>query len=126
MPMRHSEVKKDEENTQYLYEWRLNGKWNRLGGTVANNLPAILPGSPEEFIFEHYWGYNMADKTSTFEYQVEHVRWNAGQVMDPIFDADIEKMYGKQFEPFLRVQPYSAFFAGGSEVVVRAARRIRQ
>jgi uncharacterized protein len=124
LPMRHPTAKLDEEHTRYLYEWKLDGHWSRLGGTVNNNLSAIKSGSPEEFIFEHYWGYNKANKTSTFEYQVEHIRWNAGQVTDPIFDADISKLYGKEFEPYLKRDPYSAFFADGSEVVVRMAGKI--
>ncbi|MEO6850128.1 MAG: DUF2071 domain-containing protein [Mucilaginibacter sp.] len=126
MPMRHSINELPDNHTEYLYEWKSNGKWNRLGGTANNTLPVIALGSPEEFIFEHYWGYNNAGKNSTFEYQVEHVRWNAGQVTSPIFDADISKLYGKAFEPYLSIQPYSAFFADGSEVIVRLAGKIRQ
>lgn len=125
LPMRHSIHAVDKDSTQYLYEWKLNGKWNRLGGTVNNALPAILPRSAEEFIFEHYWGYNIAGETSTFEYQVEHTRWNAGTVTDHIFDADISKLYGEEFVPYLTAEPYSAFFADGSEVIVRSAGRIR-
>lgn len=124
MPMRHSIIKMNEGKTQYLYEWKLNGRWNCLGGTISN-LSEIKTGSPEEFIFEHYWGYNKTSETTTNEYQVEHIRWNAAQVTNPIFDADIAKLYGKEFEPYLNVQPYSAFFADGSEVVVRAAGKIR-
>lgn len=123
MPMRHAVNKIDADKTQYLYEWKLNGRWNRLGGTIGK-LSKIPPGSPEEFIFEHYWGYNKTSATTTNEYQVEHIRWNAAQVTDPIFDAEIVKLYGKEFESYLTKQPYSAFFADGSEVVVRAATKI--
>jgi len=126
MPMRHSVNKLDNNLTKYLYEWKFDGRWsNRIGGTVANKLSPIVPGSPEEFIFEHYWGYNKASKKSTFEYQVEHISWNVGQVIDPIFEAEIGRLYGKKFEPYLSVKPYSAFFADGSEVIVRSAGRIR-
>jgi hypothetical protein len=48
-----------------------------------------------------------------------------GTASDPIFEADIVKLYGKEFEPYLSVQPYSAFFADGSQLVVRAVGRIR-
>lgn len=124
MPMRHSENKVSVDSTRYLYEWKLNGKWNRLGGTVNNNLTAMDSGSQQEFILEHYWGYNKAGNNLTIEYQVEHISWNAGLVTDTIFDADISKLYGKEFEPYLSVAPYSAFFADGSEIVVRAGRKI--
>lgn len=126
MPMRHSASKFEGNKTKYLYEWKFDGKWNnRIGGTVDNNLSPIVPGSQEEFIFEHYWGYNKASKKTTFEYQVEHISWNVGQVIDPIFEAEIGRLYGKKFESYLSVKPYSAFFADGSEIVVRSAGRIR-
>jgi hypothetical protein len=59
------------------------------------------------------------------EYQVEHISWNAGTVTDAVFDADIARLYGKEFEPFLNKQPYSAFFADGSDVIVRSGTKIR-
>lgn len=125
MPMRHHINKITEDRTQYLYEWKLNGRWNRLGGTVNNKLVPMNAGSQEEFILEHYWGYNRAGDKLTIEYQVEHISWNAGAVTDAIFDADISKLYGKAFEPYLSAQPYSAFFADGSDVIVRAGMKIR-
>ncbi|MBS1526068.1 MAG: DUF2071 domain-containing protein [Bacteroidetes bacterium] len=126
MPMRHSIDELERNRRRYLYEWRFDGRWDgKLGGIVSNNLSPIAPGSQEEFIFEHYWGYNKVNKRTTYEYQVEHIRWNAGQVIDPVFEADIEKLYGKKFEPFLTKKPYSAFFADGSEVMVRNKTKIR-
>jgi len=125
MPMRHRIHPVSEDSTQYLYEWKLNGRWNRLGGTVNNKLASIASGSQEEFILEHYWGYNKIGRELTIEYQVEHISWNAGMVTDTIFDADISKLYGKEFEPFLRSEPYSAFFADGSDIIVRGGLKIR-
>jgi uncharacterized protein YqjF (DUF2071 family) len=125
MPMRHSISQLAGDKAQYLYEWHSDGSWDgKLGGTVSNELSPIVPGSQEEFIFEHYWGYNKINKKKSFEYQVEHVRWNAGQVIDPIFEADVARLYRTKFVPFLREKPYSAFFADGSEVIVRAAGKI--
>src|SRR3954471_8620392 len=37
LPMRHS-VTAADRHTEYLYEWKLNGRWNKLGATVDNNL----------------------------------------------------------------------------------------
>jgi len=126
MPMRHSVKQLEGDSAQYLYEWHSDGSWDgKLGGTVSNKLSPIVPGSQEEFIFVHYWGYNKINKKKSFEYQVEHTRWNAGQVTDPIFEADIARLYGTKFEPFLKKKPYSAFFADGSDVVVKAAGKIR-
>ncbi len=127
MPMRHSIEQLDERRTNYLYEWKFDGRWaNRLAGTVdQNDLKPIVKGSQEEFILEHYWGYNKINKKSTWEYQVEHVTWNAANVIDPVFEAEIGRIYGKEFVPFLERKPYSAFFADGSEVAVREVTKLR-
>lgn len=120
MPMRHSITSIDAAHTYFLYEWRYKGRWNKLGGTVNNERRPIAPGSAEEFIFEHYWGYNKLTESKTIEYQVEHVSWQTGEVTDFIFESDIARLYGKEFEPWLTQKPQSMFFADGSDVVVRA------
>ncbi|CAN5184150.1 DUF2071 domain-containing protein [soil metagenome] len=124
LPMRHSEVLAEGDHTAYLYEWKLKGKWNKLGGTVSNARQPIKAGSAEEFIFEHYWGYNSLSATKTMEYQVEHVSWQTGKVKDVVFEADIAELYGEQFVPYLQCKPYSAFFADGSDIKVRMGEKI--
>ncbi len=118
MPMRHS-VTKTDGHTEFLYEWKFKGIWNKLGAIVANQLQEITSGSAEEFIFEHYWGYNKISENSTTEYQVEHVSWQIGKVKDYIFDADVAGLYGAAFKPYLEKEPVSAFFAVGSDIKVR-------
>lgn len=124
MPMRHSVITTADGRSEYLYEWKLNRKWNKLGATVSNTYVPIEAGSAEEFIFEHYWGYNVINATTTLEYAVEHVPWQIAPVSNPVFEADVATLYGKNFEPYLK-KPYSAFFAKGSEVVVRVAQKIK-
>lgn len=124
MPMRNSSAKMLDNETAYLYEWKLNNKWNQLGAVVADDPQEIKPGSAEEFIFEHYWGYNRLTAHKTVEYQVEHVSWKIKSVSKFIFKADVEKLYGKDFEPYLQKEPYSVFFAEGSEVAIRVAGKI--
>ncbi|RVT99935.1 DUF2071 domain-containing protein [Mucilaginibacter limnophilus] len=124
LPMRHAITKVDADYTNYLYEWKLDGKWNKLGATVNNNFVPIEAGSAEEFILEHYWGYNRLTDVNSMEYQVEHVPWRIAEVKDSIFEADIKNLYGDVFEPYLTVKPYSVFFAEGSEINVRAATRL--
>jgi hypothetical protein len=125
MPMRHS-ILPATDTTNYLYEWKSNGKWNKLGGDVSNTFAQITTGSPEEFIFEHYWGYNSWNETVTMEYQVEHISWEVAQVTKPVFEADITGLYGKEFVPHLGVKPYSAFFAKGSDIGVRMGAKLRK
>ncbi|MBE9584416.1 DUF2071 domain-containing protein [Mucilaginibacter sp. JRF] len=124
LPMRHAINKVDAQHTQYLYEWRLNGYWNKLGATVNNNFVPMTPGSAEEFILELYWGYNRRTDADSMEYQVEHVSWSTGEVTDFVFDVNIKELYGDAFVPYLTVKPYSVFFAEGSEINVRAAKRV--
>jgi uncharacterized protein len=124
LPMRHSAIPVEDGHTQFLYEWKLKGKWNRLGATVSDHFEDIKPGSPEAFIFEHYWGYNGLTATKTMEYQVEHVSWQVAKVRDYVFDADAAELYGEKFTPFLQKKPYSAFFANGSEIRVRIGEKI--
>jgi hypothetical protein len=127
LPMRHSWNQLDEQRAEYLYEWKFDGKWgNKIGGIVnRNDLKPILPGTHQEFILEHYWGFNKINKNTTWEYQVEHITWNAAIVSEPVFEADIIRLYGKAFVPFLTQKPYSAFFADGSDVIVRSVEKIR-
>lgn len=125
MPMKHAIVPKDDAHTGYLYQWKFDGKWNKLGATVENQSQPMLPGSAEEFIFEHYWGYNKLNDAATLEYAVEHVSWEVRKVRDFVFEADVAGLYGEQFVPFLNAQPVSAFFANGSAVAVRVAGRIK-
>lgn len=124
LPMRHSIVPAGDDYTYFDYEWKLKGRWNKLGASVSNIYTDIKPGSPEEFIFEHYWGYNRIHDTKTLEYAVEHVSWQVAAVKDPVFDGDIASLYGAEFDPYLKKEPQSAFFANGSDVAVRIAAKI--
>lgn len=124
LPMRHSAIPGADSHTEYKYEWKLNGKWNTLGATVSNQFADIEPDSAEEFIFEHYWGYNGLSRTETMEYQVEHIAWQVANVKDFVFEADVAALYGEAFVPYLQAKPYSAFFANGSEIGVRMGEKI--
>jgi uncharacterized protein YqjF (DUF2071 family) len=124
LPMRSSIIASADNHTQFLYEWKLNGRWNKLGATASNELIDIKPGSPEEFILEHYWGYNGLSATKTMEYQVEHISWQTGLVRDHVFDADITSLYGEAFKPYLEKEPVSAFYALGSDITVRMGEKI--
>ena len=124
LPMRHNFSRVDNEHSLFLYEWKLNGTWNKLGAIVSHRFEEIKPGSAEEFIFEHYWGYNSLGDGKTMEYEVEHAAWETAAVKHPVLEADIAGLYGDAFVPWLEAKPYSAFFAKGSGIKVRAGRRI--
>ncbi|MDP9079715.1 MAG: DUF2071 domain-containing protein [Bacteroidota bacterium] len=124
LPMRHSRIPVYKDHTEFSYEWKLKGRWNKLAATVSDQFEAIKPGSPEEFIFEHYWGYNKLTNFKTMQYQVEHISWQIAKVKEYVFDADVAKLYGEEFLPFLSKKPYSAFFANGSDISVRIGEKI--
>lgn len=124
LPMRSTITPVADNHTAFLYEWKLNGRWNKLGATAGNELLDIKPGSPQEFILEHYWGYNGLSSNKTMEYQVEHISWQTGLVRDYIFDADVAALYGDAFKPYLEKEPVSAFYALGSEIKVRMGEKI--
>ena len=82
--------------------------------------PAIPPpGSEEEFITEHYWGYALQRDGCALEYRVEHPQWAVWSATGSLFEGDAGALYGPEFGPFLAGPPVSAFVAVGSPIVVR-------
>lgn len=121
LPMRHVVDLPTAAASQgrVAYEWRLDGRWNRLAAEVAGEPSPLAPGSEAEFITEHYWGYARQRDGSTLEYGVEHPAWRVWRATTAELDADVAALYGAEFAPFLSRPPTSAFVADGSPVVVR-------
>jgi uncharacterized protein YqjF (DUF2071 family) len=82
------------------------------------------PGSEEEFITEHYWGYSRQKDGVAMEYRVEHPRWRIWRTSAVQLVCDVEKCYGSQFCEALGKPPSSAFVADGSAVAVFPGRRL--
>jgi len=109
------------------YSWK---KRNQLRNVLQINavpeLQDIEISSEEEFIFEHYFGYNKFNGTSTVEYAVQHPRWKVYPVISFSIECDIENLYGKEFVPcLLNKQPHSVFLARGSSVTVKLPLKIK-
>ena len=117
LPMTHQiETQGSEHSVRYA--WSLRGRENFVS-VRAEGLPrAIVDGSEEEFIAEHYWGYTRQRDGSTLEYSVEHPRWKIWRAQEARLDCDVRELYGAEFEPVLRASPSSAFLADGSAVRV--------
>ncbi len=119
-PMRHR-----VEAGQAEYSWRRDGRWETLAVEgEAGEWQAIAPGSEDEFITEHYWGYNRQRNGRTLEYQVEHPRWRMRRAKDYRFECEVAGLYGEEFAPFLKGKASSAFLVDGSEVSVRRGRPV--
>jgi uncharacterized protein YqjF (DUF2071 family) len=118
--MRHRIIE-TADTISAIYQWKKSGQqWNTLSVEAINSLQPIHTGSVEEFIFEHYFGYNQLNKNTTIEYAVEHPRWQVYPVTNFTLQCDVANLYGKEFVPFIdNVQPHSVYFAKGSDVIVR-------
>ncbi len=116
-PMRNSLVETASE-VEINYSFRVHKRWNSIAITADKKSEAMMTGTEEEFITEHYWGYTRLADGRTSEYQVDHPRWNLHQVNSYQTDIDVETLYGKQWLPCLTAKPTSVFMAEGSPVTV--------
>lgn len=102
------------------YSWRMGGRVHSLA-TVATLPPQpIAPGSEEEFITEHYWGYTKRSDGSTSAYQVEHPQWQTYRLQSYEIAVDFKLLYGPAFTFLNGQQVSSVLLAEGSAVTVRA------
>lgn len=106
----------DGGSISYQFEGR--GQRYIVSATTTGPLQDLLPGSPEEFILEHYWGYT-PQSFGLSEYQVTHPRWRYWTVRDFIISENFGAFYGAGFVRALSCQPHSAFIAQGSDVTVK-------
>ncbi|MEO5948448.1 MAG: DUF2071 domain-containing protein [Chitinophagaceae bacterium] len=120
-------VSKTEELLRVEYSWQKRNQYkNRLQVTASPLTQEINNNSEEEFIFEHYFGYNQLSDTTIIEYAVHHPRWETYAVKDYLLDCDIENLYGKDFVPFISgKKPHSVFLAKGSTITVDKPVRIK-
>ncbi len=85
----------------------------------GSGLPQSLhPGSLEEFVLEHYWGYTKQRNGRTLEYKVEHPSWKVWSTPQITTDFDPIVLYGKFLGGQLMQAPSFAIIADGSDVVV--------
>lgn len=117
MPMRVTE-NFSSDKIDLSYEWKFNGAWNKLAVHAPNQLSPLQPGSEEEFITEHFWGYAKYAEAKASEYQVAHPRWNTYKVENYTVDCDFKALYGEAFSQLNEISPVSVFFAEGSAIEV--------
>jgi uncharacterized protein YqjF (DUF2071 family) len=95
------------------YRWRHRQRWNSILVEAAGNAACPEPGTIEQFIAEHYWGYS-----ASREYRVEHEPWRVRTAVKARFEGDATPLYGPAFSQTLVRDPDSAFVAEGSAVTV--------
>lgn len=121
LPMRHrveSPPGGAGGNVSAEYAWKFQGKWNRLSLRTQETAQSLVPGSEEEFIVEHYWGYTGLRDGGTLEYRVEHPPWMVRRASEALLECDSAGLYGAAFAEGLSRAPRSAFLAEGSPVAV--------
>jgi uncharacterized protein YqjF (DUF2071 family) len=123
-PMRHIVCLDPQHGGSATYEWKTGGHWHSLGAKATGAPMAMVPGSPEEFIFEHYWGYTRQRDGGTMEYEVCHEPWRVWDAQEVRFDCDVGSVYGAEWVEPLRAAPVSAFLAEGSAIEVRKGTRL--
>jgi len=102
----------------YVYGWKGRGGDVEISAGVETDFQTLIAGHFEEFILEHYWGYNQLPGGRTNEYQVEHPPWRAAVAVDVRVSPEIVQDYPDVFTPHLEVPAHSAFVAEGSRVSV--------
>ncbi|MBL0182827.1 MAG: DUF2071 domain-containing protein [Chitinophagaceae bacterium] len=121
--MDHFSVDQGKEfSTGYL--WKHQNKWNKIEAVTETLALPMQPGSEEEFIAEHYWGYSKFDGHTTFEYNVRHPAWRVFKVKNYNIDCDFASLYGPGFASLQTTVPDSVFMAEGSAVSVLKKRRL--
>jgi uncharacterized protein YqjF (DUF2071 family) len=119
LPMRHR-----GDANGYEYAWRHLGRWNRMVAAQLSPPRALLPGSHEEFIAEHYWGYARRSAEATYEYRVEHSPWSVQSSAAARFEGSVAGLYPRDFAFIDALAPDSAFVADGSPVAVFSSERL--
>ena len=117
MPMKHF-FHESAGDIHLGYHWKYKNKWNRIEANTERESVPMLPGSEEEFIAEHYWGYSKYSDSTTFEYAVQHPRWEIFPVKDFLIDCDFSALYGNNFSRLEKVAPSSVFVAKGSAIKI--------
>jgi len=105
------------------YRWKKD-EWNVFRVSTEKTPTTALEGSEEEFITEHYWGYTKAGNEKSFEYRVEHPRWDIYPVRSYRIEVDFGKVYGEPFAFLGNTKPTSIFLAEGSPIAVMGATKI--
>ena len=121
LPMRHR-ITAGESEIALEYAWKCKGAWCRISAEARGTPELPPPGSEQQFISEHYWGYSTARGMGTIEYRVEHPSWRVWNCTRAQFAGDVAALYGAALAAALARPPDSAFIAEGSPVTVYAGR----
>jgi uncharacterized protein YqjF (DUF2071 family) len=116
LSMRHRiDVNADGTPDVIEYEWKAGSAWSRIRVEPTGAAMPLSPGSEEEFITQHFWGYTRQRNGSTVEYEVRHPPWRVWHLRRGDLDDD-STVFNPPFAGAFRRPPHSAFLADGSDV----------
>jgi hypothetical protein len=124
--MRHQlqESYPDAAAVHVEYQWKGARGWNGIHLDASDPPEPLRPGSEEEFIAQHYWGYTRQRDRGTVEYEVRHPRWNVQRARSAALTGDLRDVYPPEFLSILAGPPDSAFLADGSPITVYKPKRL--
>lgn len=117
------EIKEDINDVFVGYQWKNKGERQSFNVSAKNTLMKCKKGSLEEFITEHYWGYNQKNN-STLAYEVKHEKWDIYPIKSAKVKVDYGATYGSQYNFLSHQKPTSVILAEGSEISVEQAIKI--
>ena len=123
LPMSHDWLLLKDKRV-ITYEWINQKQKQSIRVNTALESQTILPGSEEEFITEHYWGYTKVNEQTTFEYEVTHPHWEHYPVHKHEIKVDFELNYGPDFAVLNHAKPTSVMLAEGSAITVEGKRKL--
>lgn len=125
-PARENNVVPTTRNNQeYIeYTWSDAGRWGRVGARCVGPWRLPPPGSLNQFIVEHYWGYGRDRRGRTLEYRVDHPPWRVALAEEVIWECDPEAVYGRPWADILGQPPIGVLVADGSFVTLSRAERL--
>lgn len=125
LPMSHMFVPSRSASPEsVMYAWRDGGVWHRMIAQASGAPAVATPGSHEEFITEHFWGYTRQRDGGTVEYRVTHPSWRVRPLPIAMIHGDPATTYGESFGAVLARKPDTAVLADGSTIAVHVPTRI--
>ncbi len=118
-PTRHTWKLLPGQQLEIEYRWKHKRDWQGIAVRAESQLLAMPPGSLEEFITEHYWGYTPRRGGGTAEYAVEHRRWEIYPVQQHRIACDFGSLYGPEFAELTGRAPDHVLLAEGAPVSIR-------
>lgn len=112
----------DQLKAEYTFQEK--GRTQCMACIAAIRAHDIKPGSMEDFITEHYYGYNGGKGRKTLEYRVEHPSWRTYPVQSYSLDVDFAATYGTRWAFLKEAKPHSVLLAEGSEIKVYGATKL--